>query len=115
MTEQYAHPSHLIGWRVLSDQSNKSKKNQKGTLAVGQGPSKSFRSGNGYYCKKMVLAYPDYSSVFEIYTDTSSNQLGAVITQDNRLIAFFSRKLSIAHHRYSVAKIELLAIVETLK
>jgi hypothetical protein len=61
------------------------------------------------------LAYPDYSKVFEIYTDTSSKQLGAVITQDNRPIAFLSRKLSDAQRKYSVTKIELLAIVETLK
>jgi hypothetical protein len=40
--------------------------------------------------KKVVLAYPDYSKVFEIYTDASSKQLGAVITQDNRPILFFS-------------------------
>jgi hypothetical protein len=44
--------------------------------------------------KEVVLAYPDYSKVFEIYTEASSKQLGAVITQDNRPIAFFSRKLS---------------------
>jgi hypothetical protein len=31
--------------------------------------------------KDVVLAYPDYSRVFEIYTDASSKQLGAVITQ----------------------------------
>ncbi len=65
--------------------------------------------------KDVVLAYPDYSKVFEIYTDASSKQLGAVITQDNRPIAFYSRKLSNAQHKYSVTKIELLAIVETLK
>ncbi len=44
--------------------------------------------------KDVVLAYLDYSKVFEIYTDASSKQLGAVIAQDNRPIAFFSRKLS---------------------
>jgi hypothetical protein len=33
--------------------------------------------------KDVVLAYPDYSKVFKIYTDASSKQLGAVITQDN--------------------------------
>jgi hypothetical protein len=60
--------------------------------------------------KDLVLAYLDYSKVFEIYTDASSKQLGAVITQDNRPIAFFSWIL-----QYSVIKIELLAIVETLK
>jgi hypothetical protein len=61
-----------------------------------------------------VLAYPDYSKVFEIY-NASSKQLGAVITQENRPIAFFSRKLSTTQGKYSVTKIELLAIVETLK
>ncbi len=60
--------------------------------------------------KEVVLAYPNYSKVFEIYTDASSKQLGALITQDNRPIVFFSWKLS-----YSVTKIELPAIVETLK
>ncbi len=42
-------------------------------------------------------------------------QLGAVITQDNRPIAFFSRKLSEMQQKYSVTEIELLAIVETAK
>jgi TusA-related sulfurtransferase len=50
-----------------------------------------------------------------IYTDASTLQLGPVITQDNRPIAFFSRKLSETQTRYTVTKIELLAIVETLK
>ncbi len=42
-------------------------------------------------------------------------QLGAVITQDNRPIVFFSRKLSKMQTKYSVTEIKLLAIVETLK
>jgi hypothetical protein len=60
------------------------------------------------------LAYPDYSKVFETCTDASSKQLGAVITQENRPIAFFSWK-STTQRNYSATKIELLAIVETLK
>ena len=38
----------------------------------------------------VTLAYPDYSQGFEIYTDSSKLQLqlGAVITQNNRPLAF---------------------------
>ncbi len=63
----------------------------------------------------MVLAYPDFTKPFDIYTDASTKQLGSVITQNNRPIAFFSRKLSGAQSKYTVTKLELLAIVETLK
>ena len=38
-----------------------------------------------------------------------------MITQSNRPLAFFSRKLSVQQQKYSVTEIELLAIVETLK
>ncbi len=65
--------------------------------------------------KETLLAYPDFSKPFEMYTDASSMQLGAVITQDNRPVAFLRRKLSKMQHKYSVTEIELLAIVETLK
>ncbi len=65
--------------------------------------------------KEVVLAYPDFTKPFEIYTDASMMQLGSVITQGNRPIAFFSRKLSVTQTKYGVTKIKLLAIVETLK
>ncbi len=67
--------------------------------------------------KDVVLAYPDFLNLkpFEIYTNASTKQLGAVITQDNRSITFFSRKSTPTQTKYSVTEIELLAIVETLK
>jgi hypothetical protein len=65
--------------------------------------------------KEVVLAYPDFLKPFEIYTGASSTQFGAMIAQDNRPIAFFSRKLSKRQQNYSVTEIELLSIVETLK
>ncbi len=64
--------------------------------------------------KEVVLVYPDFTKPFEIHT-ASTTQLGALITQGNRPIAFFSRKLSKAQSKSSVTKIELLVIVETLK
>jgi hypothetical protein len=65
--------------------------------------------------KKVVLAYLDFLKPFEIYTNASIKQLGAVITQENRPIVFYSRKLSGAQSKYTLTKLELLAIVETLK
>ena len=44
--------------------------------------------------KDVTLAYPDYTQGFEVYTDSSKLQLGAVITQANRPLAFFSQRLS---------------------
>ncbi len=76
---------------------------------------KAFNDVKTTIAKEVVLAYPDFDKVFEIYTDTSTNQLGSVMTQSNRPLAFFSRKLSVQQQKYSVTAIELLAIVETLK
>ncbi len=61
------------------------------------------------------MAYLDFTKPFEMYTDASTMQLGSVISQGNRPIAFFSRKHSVTQTKYSVTEIELLAIVETLK
>ncbi len=62
-----------------------------------------------------MLAYQDFTKPFEIYTNASTKKLGAVITQENRPIAFFSLKLSGVQSKYTVTKVEILAIVETLK
>ncbi len=74
-----------------------------------------FENVKATIAKDIVLAYPDFTKPFEMYTDASTMQLGAVITQGNRPSAFFSRKLSGAQSKYSVTKIELLAMDETLK
>mgnify|MGYP005753024869 CR=1 FL=1 len=65
--------------------------------------------------KQTMLAYPDYSKPFDIHTDASHLQLGAVISQDGQPIAFYSRKLQPAQTRYTTTERELLSIVETLK
>jgi len=65
--------------------------------------------------RETLLAYPDFNKEFHIYTDASKVQLGAVIVQDNRPIAFFSRKLNPAQTRYTVTERELLSIVEVFK
>ena len=65
--------------------------------------------------RDVLLAYPNFSEEFIIYTDASKYQLGGIITQNNRPIAFFSRKLNTAQRKYTVTELELLSIVELLK
>ena len=65
--------------------------------------------------RETLLVYPDFNKPFIIHTDASHTQLGAVISQDNKPIAFYSRKLNPAQTRYTTTERELLSIVETLK
>jgi hypothetical protein len=84
-------------------------------LEVGHNPSTRIADVKATIAKDVVLAYHDFTKPFEIYSDASTIQLGAVITQDSMPIAFFSNKLFKTQTKYSVTKIKLLAIVETLK
>mgnify|MGYP002063961838 CR=1 FL=1 len=65
--------------------------------------------------KDVLLSYPDFNKPFTIYTDASHTQLGGVITQNDKPIAFYSRKLNPAQTRYTTTERELLSIVEILK
>jgi hypothetical protein len=62
-----------------------------------------------------MLSFPDFNKPFEIYTDASDFQLGAVIMQERRPVAFYSRKLIPAQRNYTTGKREMLSIVETLR
>ena len=78
-------------WPYQNRKAKKTKKRAWHWAAVHQ---KAFDSVKATIARDVVLAYPDYSKEFEIYTDALSKQLGAVITQGNKPITFFSRKLT---------------------
>ena len=48
-----------------------------------------------------LLSYPDCKIPFTVHTDASDEQLCAVTSQNNKLIAFFSRKLIKPQRNYA--------------
>ncbi len=113
--EQNACPSHLIDWRVWSDQIHKNKKDQKGTLALGWSPSKRFQTRKGYYHKRSGFGL---SGLFQSFWDLH-RRLQQTARSSNyswwQANVLFSWKLSVVQRKYSVTKIDLLAIVQILK
>lgn len=65
--------------------------------------------------KATMLAFPDFTIPFDLHTDSSDYQLGSVLAQDDKPIAFISRKLNSAQFNYTVTDKELLRITEPLK
>jgi hypothetical protein len=67
----------------------------------------------------LTLCYPDFnkSLLFHCFIDVSYNQLRAVIIQDKRPIAIYSRKLNTAQKQYETTERdkELLSAIETCK
>ena len=65
--------------------------------------------------RETFLVYPNFNEPIEIHTGMSKSQFGAVISQNTKQIAVYSRKLNPVHINYKISERELLEIVETLK
>ena len=76
---------------------------------------KAFDAIKAILAKEAFIAYPDHNEPFHVYCDASDYQLGAAIFQNNKPVAYYSRKLNAAQRNYTVGEKEILSIVETLK
>jgi hypothetical protein len=65
--------------------------------------------------REVSLAYLDCNAPFQIHTDASKTQIGALTSQNGKPIAFYSRKMNSAQQNCTVAKKKSLSIVATLK
>ena len=74
-----------------------------------------FKKTNQTVARDTLLAHPYFNETFKIHTDASAFQLGAVISQKCKPIAFYGRKINVAQQWHTFIERELLIIVETIK
>jgi hypothetical protein len=76
---------------------------------------KAFETIKRIMARETLLTHPNFQQPFHVHADASKLQLGSVISQSGKPLAFYSRKLLDAQTRYTTTERELLSIVETLK
>jgi hypothetical protein len=81
----------------------------------GEDEQRAFTEAKQMLTKEALLAFPDFSQPFHLYTDASDRQLGATVVQLGKPLGFYTRKLNPAQKNYTVGERELLGIVEGLK
>ena len=74
-----------------------------------------FEEAKRMLANNALLAYPDFSKPFDVYSDASDFQLGATVVQNGKPLGFYTRKLSVSQRNLTVGEKELLGIVEGLK
>ena len=65
--------------------------------------------------REVLLAYRDFNAPFEIHIDPSKLNIGSVISQKGKPIAFYSLKMNSNQKNYTTTEKELLSVVAYLK
>jgi hypothetical protein len=105
-------PSHAYILKPLADQSGlKKRAPMKWTDDMQQALDKM----RLLMAANALAAYPNHNKWFDVYTDASDFQLGACITQEGRLVAYFLQKLTKSQQSYATMEKDMLSIVATLE
>jgi hypothetical protein len=65
--------------------------------------------------KQLILVLPDFGKSFQVRCDASGVAIGVVLSQDKRLVAYFSEKLNDTKRKYSTYDKEFYTIIQALK
>ncbi|KAL0554647.1 hypothetical protein IC582_008573 [Cucumis melo] len=84
---------------------------KKGGFAWNKEAEEAFEQLKGAMISLPILALPNFEQPFEIETDASGVRIGAVLTQMNKPIAFYSHTLAMRDRAKPVYERELMAVV----
>ncbi|GKC20805.1 putative reverse transcriptase domain-containing protein [Tanacetum coccineum] len=88
-------------------------KNKKYEWGVEQ--EKAFQTLKSNLCDAPILSLPDGVEDFVVYCDASNQELGCVLMQRGKVIAYASRQLKIHEKNYTTHDLEFRAVVFALK
>ena len=99
-------------WRrrshILAPLTKLTRKNEK--YIWGPEQQRAFEEAKRAVSADVMLRFPDFGKPFDVHTDASDTQLGSVISQEGKPIAFYSRKLTSTQQRYTTGSISLQII-----
>jgi hypothetical protein len=110
----WPHRSHIL--TLLTKHTGTPKKGEKQPkFNWTPGMQKAFDELKALMTADVICAYPNHNKPYHIYNDASNYQLGACLMQDERPVAYYSKKLSSAQMNYAKIDKQLLCVAATLR
>ena len=78
------------------------------------GADNNFETLKQKVAKLPILTLLDFNKVFQVECDASGSVIGALLSQEGKLVSFFSEKLNDSKRKYSMYDQEFYAIVQAL-
>ena len=95
--EMWRHRAHIL--KPLSEKTGKGQK-----FVWTPEMEEAFIKMKSILSEDTLLAHPKFGETFVVHTDASDLQMGGVVSQNEKPIAIFSKKLNSAQRRYTTTE-----------